>query len=182
MPTWPSDLDIEEERLRVLYKVLHGLLEEDIRKLHIPGDVRTKLKKDLEIKGWNRNGWLPLETWSVLERKRRGWAWASVKLQVWFIRDETEEALSIPMEVIKTFLHKTVTVQVEKLRCTCGEAFTVTRHSHPLIVKQAIQWSNHKENHKYHSACLFVQPEAFPMRRYLGQPKTGSSVIQLSYI
>lgn len=181
MPTWTGDLEIEEARLRVLYKLLHGLLEEDIRALHIPGDVRTKLKEKLEIKGWNRNSWLPLETWSVLEKENRGWAWTSVKLNIWFVRGETEEALGIPMEAIKEFLQETIIPKKEELRCTCGKPFNIIKHDHPLIIKQTIQWSNHGKRHKYHSACLFVEPKAFPMRHYLGHPP-AENAIQLSYI
>jgi len=181
MPTWPDDLKIEEARLRVLYKLLHGLIDEDIRDLHIPGDVRTKLKRDLEIKGWNRNGWLPLETDSVLEKNKKGWAWASVKLNVWFVRAEEEEALGLPMEAIRSFLESTGMHRVTEIRCTCGRTFKVREHKHSHLIKQDIQWSNHKKNHKYHSACLFVEPEAFPMRHYLGHPPAKHTV-QLSYI
>ena len=139
MPTWPGDLEIEEARLRTLYKLLHGLLDEDIRELHIPGDVRTKLKEDLEIKGWNRNGWLPLETHSVLEKQKKGWAWASAKLNVWFVRAEMEEALGIPMEAIRSFLENTGLHRVIEIKCACGRAFMVREHQHPLIIKQDIQ-------------------------------------------
>ncbi|GAI67015.1 unnamed protein product, partial [marine sediment metagenome] len=170
MPTWTGDLEIEEARLRVLYKLLHGLVDEDIRDLHIPGDVRTKLKEDLEIKGWNRNGWLPLETWSKLERGKPGWAWTSAKLNVWFVRGEEEEALGIRMEAIRDFLRETTIPLKEELRCSCGKPFVITKHDHPLLVKQGIQWTDHEKSHKYHSACLFVEPEAFPMRHYLGRP------------
>jgi hypothetical protein len=180
MPTWAGDLEKEEARLRILYKLLHGLVDEDIRNLHIPGDVRTKLKRDLEIKGWNRNDWLPLETWGVLEKGKRGWTYNSVKLNVWFIRAETQEALGIPMEAIRNFLELTVTTQMEELKCACGKVFIVTQYEHPLLIKQDIQWSNGKGNHKYHSACLFVKPEVFPMRLYHG--KQLEERVQLSYI
>ncbi|GAI68581.1 unnamed protein product, partial [marine sediment metagenome] len=99
-------------------------------------------------------------------------------LNVWFIRGETEEALGIPMEAIRDFLRETILPEKEELRCTCGKPFRIAEHNHPLLIKQAIQWSNHEKSHKYHSACLFVQPQAFPNRTYLGKPADSSEEVK----
>ncbi len=167
MAIWVDDLGIEEKRIRVLYKLLHGLIIEDLRELHIPGDVRTIMKKELEIKGWNRNGWLPIETWSVLEQHILGWAGREGKIRAWFVRAETEEALGIDMNLINKFLNDTRLTLDENFRCGCGRLFELPRHEHPGIIKQSIQWSSHNHQHEYHSACLFVIPDVFNSTTYL---------------
>ncbi len=164
MATWNESLGIEESRIRILYQLLHGFITDDLRHLHIPGDVRTNMKLELEIKGWNRNNWLPLETWSVLEQYVQGWAWKSGKVKVWFIRQETQEALGISMDVINKFLIDTKLSELEIYTCNCGKEFEIHSHEHPCIVRQSIQ---NTDRHTYHSACLFVKPDAFPYT-YLG--------------
>jgi hypothetical protein len=169
MGSWIRDLGIEEARIRVLYKLLHGLIIEDLRDLHIPGDVRTIMKKELEIKGWNRNGWLPIETGSVIESHRLGWGWQTGKIRAWFVRAETEEALGIDMNLIFKYLTETKLLIPEEFRCGCGASFELPKHKDPWLIRQSIQWSNNSDNdiHEYHSACLFVSPDAFNSQTYL---------------
>lgn len=45
MSSWDKDLKIEEARVRLVYQMLYGFLNEDIRTLHIPGDIRTGMKR-----------------------------------------------------------------------------------------------------------------------------------------
>jgi hypothetical protein len=174
MVGWIPTLAKEEQRMRCVYKFLNGLIDADIRELHIPGDIRTKIKTDIEIKGWNRNGLLPLETWSVIERGKEGWGFSSKKLQVWFVRAETEEALNIPMESIRLFMTQTLSGENFPCRCKgCGVVFNLNRHTHPMIAWQDIQWTSDEEQesiHLYHSACLLVKKDAFPGCGYYGKP------------
>lgn len=182
MVTWPDTLSIEESRLKCVYKLLHGLIEEDIRELHIPGDIRTRMKLELEIKGWNRNGWLPLETWSVIENQVLGWGWNSTKLQVWFVRYETEEALGVSLSSIQRYLHESKVMKRELLLCEgkygCRNSFEIAQHTNHWIVRQAIQATGDRKVHRYHSACLFVKPDAFKDATYLGKHKIQTEVLK----
>jgi len=174
MVSWPTTLSIEEKRIRCIYKLLNGFMDADIRDLHIPGDIRTNMKTTLEIKGWNRNSYIPLETWSVIENKIFGWALTSQKLRVWFVKTEREEAVGIDLPSITRFLNDNRTGHDQELLCqkkgdACHKAFTLPEYSHEFILYQNIQST---DSHRYHSACLYVKPDAFAHPTYVGRMKT----------
>ncbi len=167
MPSWEHGL----KREKATKKLIASLLREDVSNLRQYYDGIGFNGETWEIKTWLRSDLIPIETASVMERDIEGWALKELASLFWFVRVETNEALSVPGWAIKQFLDDSRMDTGVNLSCRqCEYTRLIRNYEHSEIHKYELQETKNKGKMlPYHSACLFVSPEAFPMQQRLSQ-------------
>jgi len=160
MQDFEKDLAKERRNIKEIFKYFSGV---DISHKKKHWDIRI----EGQMKTWLRNEYLPLETWSVIENNKKGWALDPKIKEVSciFRCPEKKESLVIRGDEIYKFMiaHRMETKEVIKCR-HCGKAFYLSKFEGYGIRRQTLQSTSKKEiaSCDYHSAMIEVDRRVFP--------------------
>lgn len=159
MVDFEEDFNKEKKNIKVLFRIFRG---EDISEEKKDWDINIHF----QIKTWLRNGYLPIETWSVIEKEILGWAIkvSEESIVYVFMCPERKEILFIPHDEIYRFMLDHKADNSESIRCRhCNKVFSLPVFKGDGIKVQQVQYTYRKRGWPggYHSAMVQVEPRVF---------------------